>query len=196
MKRPPRPTAHRHAGLTLVEALVGVAVLGILLAVATPSLNDWIERRRVIAITSEIVSIFNYAKSETNVVEGDLIMHMEPVTQGEVSCLLLVTLSSIDTCSCAQASSRKCEGSSSKRLRELVLAKDSGVSFEATGNWSDGGINYVVPFSRNRRYTDFSNVQLDVKGRRSGAQMRVEYNNVGRLRICSPEGSMGGYPAC
>ncbi|WP_163592583.1 pilus assembly FimT family protein, partial [Klebsiella pneumoniae] len=59
-RAPRRRSTH---GLTLVETLVTVTVLGVILAVAAPSLRDLMERRRVIAAATELASMINYAKA-------------------------------------------------------------------------------------------------------------------------------------
>lgn len=194
---PKRPPSHLHrSGLTLVEMLVAVAVLGVLLAVAIPSLVDMMERRRIAAVAGELAGIFNYAKSEANVFvsQDQLTLHLEPMTDMQASCARLVTASLFDNCSCGTASADVCS-QTSKMLRELIVPKDTGISFEAAGDWGAMDSN-VVYFSRNAHFNDVSNVRVTVKGQRTGAQLQIQYNSIGRVRTCSPGGTMSGYPAC
>lgn len=194
MKRlPPTRAKLNQLGLTLIEILIGVVVIGVILALATPSLTDLMERRRIVAVAGELAGLFSYAKSETNVVGDDLTLHLEPMTDGQASCARLVTLTLFDNCGCDKPAAEVCN-TASKLVREFVLPVSTGVSFEASGTW--GVDPYVVSFARNRRYTEVNNVQVTVTGRRTGAQLRIEYNNVGRVRTCSPGGSIGGFPVC
>lgn len=185
----------RQAGLSLVEILVGVAVLGVILAVAAPSLAELMERRRIVAAAGEIADVLNYAKSEANAASGDKItLHAEPVPDGLSSCIRLTTSSNYDYCGCDRSGAALCSGGPTVVLRDFVLPKDTGVSFETTGNW--GARPYIASISRNTRYTNITDVQVTVTGRRTGAQLRVQYNDVGRVRTCSPGGSISGFPSC
>lgn len=190
-----RPRLHR-SGLTLIEMLVAVAVLGVLLAVAIPSLVGLMERRRVAAVANELAGIFTYARSEANVMvpPDQLTLHMEPMGDVQGSCVRLVNFTNFDNCSCGTAAADVCN-TGSKMLRELVVLKDTGVSFEAAANWGAGG-DYIINFSRNTYSDAVSNLRITVTGQRTGAQLRVEYNAAGRVRTCSPGGTMSGYPAC
>lgn len=186
----------RRAGLTLVEMLIGVAIVGILLAVAVPSLTAMLERRRVVAAAGEIASFFAQARTESAMIDDKVTLHMEPVpaTVGDFSCLRLSTSRAVDTCTCSRRSSDVCGVGKSKLLREFILPRSSSVSFEASANW--GFENNVVTFLRGLYTTDVKNLRIVVTGAKTNAQLRVEYNNAGRVRTCSPDGSMGGFPAC
>ena len=64
MKQHSRFLRIRISGLTLIEILVGLGVLGILVAVALPSMADLLEKRRVIAAADEVAGMLTYAKAE------------------------------------------------------------------------------------------------------------------------------------
>lgn len=183
----------RWRGLTLVEILVALVVLGVIAAVAAPSLADMMERRRVVAAAGELVSLFNYAKSEANSLGDRLTMHLETPTD-QTSCARLTTWGTFDHCSCAFSGTDVCSIGSAKTVREFVLPKSTGVSFSASAVWGPAGAQLL--FVRNQHDIGVQNVQLTVTGRRTGAQLRVEYNNAGRVRTCSPNGSIGGFPTC
>ena len=169
-------------------------MLGVLLAVAAPSLADLMERRRIVAAAGEIADVLNYAKSEANAAGDKVTLHAEPVPDGLTSCIRLSTSSNYDNCGCDRSGPTLCLRGSTVVLRDFVLPKDTGVSFETTANW--GSRPYVVSIERNTRFTNITDVQVTVTGRRTGAQLRVEYNNVGRVRTCSPSGSISGFPSC
>ncbi|MEO6278117.1 prepilin-type N-terminal cleavage/methylation domain-containing protein [Roseateles sp.] len=197
MKRLHSPRAR--SGITLIEMVVGLAVVGVVVAAAIPSLTGMIERRRVVAAAGEIASIFAYAKSESNVVADPMSLHMEPVPSSVreySSCLRLGQTAVIGDCACNLPPSAPCTIGTGAVLREFVIPRDQSVTFAPTEASSAGRKKYVLGFSRNNRYTGTQDVQIDVKGARTGATLRVEYNNAGRLRTCSPDGSMSGFPRC
>lgn len=57
------PVFGRHQrGLTMVELLIGIAVAGILLAIAVPSFQDTLQNSRIRGATMDLVTTFNTAK--------------------------------------------------------------------------------------------------------------------------------------
>jgi prepilin-type N-terminal cleavage/methylation domain-containing protein len=53
----------QHRGFTLIELLIAVMVVAVLLAVATPSFIDTLERRRVVGTANELSADLQYARS-------------------------------------------------------------------------------------------------------------------------------------
>lgn len=54
----------RCAGVTLIELLVTLSIAAILMAIAVPSLQDWLRRNRVDSASSDLMAALNYARSE------------------------------------------------------------------------------------------------------------------------------------
>lgn len=189
-----------HRGVTLIEMLVGIAVLGIVLAAAVPSMSGMLERRRVIAAAGEIASIFAQARSESASLGTKINVHLEdvPASVGDFSCVRLSTQALGDTCRCNRPRERVCSIGAGRLLREYLLPRDSSVTFSATGDW--GSSDHVVTLMKghylNDATGDTNNVQVTVVGTRTQAKLRVDYINSGRVRTCSPDGSIGGFPVC
>lgn len=183
----------RAAGLTLVEILVGVAVLGILLAVAAPSMADLMDKRRVIAVAGEISSILAYTKAETNSTNAPLVIHFEP--DSNMSCASVVTLGNgTDECQCYRSPTVICTGGTAKLLRLFQVPKSDGVQFAASADPWSGPVEHTVQFAVAQPTTSAGNLRVDVTGRK--AKLRVEVNMAGRVRTCSPDGDISGYPKC
>ena len=181
------------AGLTLVEILVGVAVLGILLAVAAPSMADLMDKRRVIAVAGEISGILAYTKAETNSTNALLVIHLEP--DSNMSCASVVTLGGgTDECQCYRSPVDICTGGTAKLLRLFQVPKSDGVKFVASADSWSGPVEYTVQFVREQLTTSAGNLRVDVTGRK--AKLRVEVNVAGRVRTCSPDGDISGYAKC
>lgn len=175
--------------------MVGVAVLGVLVAAATPSMLDLLERRRVVAVGLEIANILNFAKSETNVIGEKVTVHLEKDPSGVLSCASVNVLHSADTCVCYLPATKMCGKSKIIPTRVFQLKNADGVSFEASAS-SWGDIPERLTFSRNLHFAEAADVQVNVKGRRTGARFRVEMNHANRVRICTPDGSINGFPTC
>lgn len=56
-------SANLNKGFTLVELLVTMAILGIFAAVAAPSFNTLINKNKVSTVSSELASLFQFARS-------------------------------------------------------------------------------------------------------------------------------------
>lgn len=189
----------RRHGLTLIEILVAVAIVGVVLAVATPSLSDLLERRRVIAAANEVADVIHFARSQPNVTADRVTLHFDRDPGNEnsdkTSCVAVVTQSGNDKCKCYETP--VCSNALSVLLRLYQLPNERGVSFEAGAkSWGTSSKKNTLQFSRSQVVTDGSDIQVTVKGSRSGALLRLEINSLGRVRICSPNDSISGYGKC
>ena len=192
--RPTNAATTALRGLGLVEVMVAVAIIGTLMAVATPSLMDLLERRRVIAVALEVANILNFARSEANVVGEPITVHLEKDPSGVLSCASVNIQNYGDTCKCYLPRETMCGKVNVAVMRVFQIKNAEGVSFEASGNW--GVLSHRLTFARNMHFLGVTDVQVNVKGRRTGAQLRVELNTANRVRTCSPDGSVAGFPSC
>ncbi len=187
----------RRSGVTLIEMMIGVAIVGILLAVAVPSLTAMMERRRVVAAAGEIASFFAQARTESAITDEKVTLHMEPMpaSVGDFSCLRLSTQDGPDTCTCTRRENELCTLGRSRLLREFLLPRTSSVRFDADASgW--GFKSHTATFLRGLYTTDVKDLRIVVTGAKTNARLRVEYNHAGRVRTCSPDGSISGFPAC
>lgn len=192
------------SGVTLVEMLIAVAVIGVVLAVAIPSLTDLIERRRVVAAAGEIASFFAQARAESAAAADKISLHLEPVPAdiGDFSCIRMSSNATIDLCTCRRAPTKLCSTGAGRLLREFTLPRSTSVRFDAAPAPLEGGVakygidDYVLVFNRGSLPTEVSGVFVKVKGTKTGALLHVEYNQAGKVRTCSPDGSMSGFPLC
>lgn len=182
-------------GFTLIEVLVGLAIFGVIAAIATPALSEFLERRRVIAAANEVAGVINYARAQPNVIGDKVTVHLENDDSQRISCVAVVTFSGgADNCVCYETP--VCTGGASVLLRAFQLPNEHGVSFEATATSWGTSRDHTLTLLRAQATMDASDVAINVTGRRSGAQLRLEINNLGRVRICSPNSSINGYGTC
>lgn len=180
-------------GLGLIELMVATVVLGVIVAVAAPSLRDLLERRRMVAVAGELSNIFAFARSEANVnADQTLVLHMENDPSGNVSCVALTVLHASDVWKCYEPPTTLINAI---LLRLFLISSSDNVSFQTTATqWSLDP--YRMYFIRNRPDPTITGVAITITGRRTGAQLRLEYNQAGRVHTCSPHGTMSGYPTC
>ncbi len=194
----------RIAGLTLIEVLVGVAVLGVILAVAAPSMADLLEKRRVIAAAEEVAGILNYAKAETNATNSQLLVKFAPPASS-MSCALVATTGPANNCRCWKPVNEVCPGAQRPlRLFQLPLTH---VKFEASAkSWGGPGApSNAIRFARDQMTIAAENFSVEVVGTGKGYTLRVEVNDAGRVKVCAPAvpkqgatlfSKMSGYGEC
>jgi type IV fimbrial biogenesis protein FimT len=185
-------------GLGLVEVLVVVLIVGVLTAVATPSLMGLLERRRIMAVTQELAGLLSFARSEANANGDRVTVHLEKDPSNAVSCASVNIQHPSDECVCYLPQADMCKGINVPVLRVFQLKNSDGVSFEASAtSWGKHAVAAnQLTFERNQHYLDVTGMQITVQGARTGAQMRVELNTANRIRTCSPDGSIGGVAKC
>lgn len=71
------------AGVTLIELLLAVAILGLLAAIALPSYNRYVERAKVAATVADIVTIGMYIERYFSI-NGKLPTSLDQVGQGSM----------------------------------------------------------------------------------------------------------------
>ena len=196
MKRRLHALKARISGLTLVEIMVGLAVLGVLVAVAVPSMADLLERRRVIAAAEEVASVLNYAKAETNAINSLLVVRFDPDVSAvpKLSCVMVATSEGMNKCRCTNPANAVCPNTNQRSLRLFQLPR-THVKFQAAALTWAGAAN-TLRFTRDQSTIDSEYFRVDVEGLKKGYKLRVEVNQIGRVKVCSPNGDMTGYGAC
>jgi type IV fimbrial biogenesis protein FimT len=192
-----RHTAFRHAGVTLIELMIGLAVLAVLLAIAAPSFADFFEKARVKGAADDLTNFLALARNEATkrdrnvrVVAGGAVgawcfganASPEPVPTAPVGAAA--------TCDCTVATQCMVAGTrtvfdSTNYLGVTLDAIDDDVTFDR----KLGSLTTLVGTQM-----DFSSRPL-----RNGRYiLRVNISPMGHARACVPPGAlpMPGYRAC
>ena len=180
----------RHSpGLTLIELMVVVAVTAVLLALAVPSLREFMVRQRVKGINAELVNDLQFARSES-------LTRSRPVrvtfgSNESLTCYTIHTRGILGNCDCRQPT-----GSACPDLPELVEIKTVQVPRSTTALVRPlEGMGDVVLFSGPRGLASPSEYKALVESSVSG-KLRTTTNAVGRPQVCSPDGSISGVAVC
>nr|WP_295083203.1 prepilin-type N-terminal cleavage/methylation domain-containing protein [uncultured Roseateles sp.] len=183
------------SGLTLVELMIVIAILGIVLAVATPSFIDLLNRRRVQLVATNISNDLAFARAESGLRPDNVIVYFKKTLT--MSCYTIAYgKGQFGSCDCTQAPGSACNPAltSIRELKTEQVLDSSGVIFVATGDWPAWAANrfaFVAP----QMLPTYSNVAITVTGT-GGSKMRVQLNGMGRVQMCSPNGSFSGVPQC
>ncbi|MDO9371047.1 MAG: GspH/FimT family pseudopilin [Gammaproteobacteria bacterium] len=176
----------RHAGFTLIEAMVTVAVIAILAAIAVPAFQNIIDKRRLKEAAEQLYSDMQYAR-------GEALKQNTPVTVafggvGGTSWCYGIDDTPATACDCANS-----PGNCTINGVEKVVTSTGfrGISITSTtfgGN--DTGFDSVRGMSIENGTASLSSS--------TGSKVDVIVGRVGRVRLCSPSGTgnIPDYPAC
>ena len=173
----------RHQGFTLVEAMVTLAVLGILAALTAPSFKETILNLRLEGKAREYVNHMNWARSMA--VSNNETVSLRMSSDGSASCYMLFR-GPLNECSC-NSTGASCS-TPANALLTIVFPYEEGVrirpganSFTAQISPSQGTITptMTVVFTAD-----------------SGKAIHNISNTLARTRSCTPEQGNFGLPIC
>jgi type IV fimbrial biogenesis protein FimT len=181
----------RQAGISVVEMMVVVALLGVLTALAIPSFSGWLERLRVRSAAEAIHTGIQLARVEALSRNAVVRFTLQPNGNWSVACAASSTAAGCDSTT-ALHSRAGAEGAGSFALSvnnsTATLSTDVTVDFlpQGTPDTSVAGyINQVDVVAAN-----------DVDSTSVSRALRVTLSNFGRSRLCYPNAAAGEATAC
>lgn len=185
-------TIIRERGVTLLELLVGVAILAMLVAIAAPSLHDWIVRQRVKAIATELVTDLQLARTES--ISRNQIIRISFDSSAAATCYTVHTGGNdrVRKCDCLAAIGTACNG---KRMTEIkTINVDAGsevtISSDAAGGMQEYMANGLIDMTS-------PPMNVDISGGGSKRLVVTTSSLVRRPSICAPSGStIAGFQPC
>lgn len=176
----PMPRAGQ--GFTLIEMMTVIAILGILLALATPSFTAYFEKYRAKRAAETISAFLVNAKSESAKRNQKVYADFSITAGGTPWCVGLTT--ALAGCDCTSAGSCRVDGAD----RVVSSAEFSGVLLTNPDNGD------IFTFNPERGTTTSDNVEVTSAG---GGKIRVVLSGRGRIKLCSPStDGIGGYSPC
>lgn len=173
----------RWRGLSLVEVLCALAISAVLLGGALPLLNDLRQGQRLQAAAALLETDIHFARA-TAISSGSPVRLVTQDLQAGGSCYLLHT-GAANACECTGQGEARCEAGA-RLLRMEVLPPAGGVTLTALAH-------PLVFDGRKATVTPTATLRL---ASRDGRAIHQVVNIMGRVRSCSPAGSVGGLRLC
>jgi type IV fimbrial biogenesis protein FimT len=165
-------------GLSLIEACVVIALMGIVATIAAPSMQGLIEGRRIDGAATQLATDIQFARSEA-------VARNQGVRLSVHAGCYIVHTGAAAECACGEAGEAQCRGTA-RSLKTVVRSERDGIEVLAnvTSMAFDPLLGTATPTGTVR-----------VVGPHERAVHHV-VNVMGRLRSCSPHAAVSGYRAC
>lgn len=180
-------TSRPAPGLTLPELLLVLALLGLLAALALPSLAEQLHRRRLMAASTALLADLQLLREATTARHRLLRLSLHDLPEG--SCRLIHDGDAAD-CRC-EADARhqpqvECRAGT-QLLRASLLPRSQGLVLRA---------NVASLRAEPRHGTITPTGTIELTGSRGGPVLRHVVNILGRTRLCTPALPLPGVPRC
>ncbi len=180
-------------GFTLIELLISVAILGILVAVAAPSMFSIIEGRKLKGATENLFADLIFAKTETIKRNNAVILSFG--SSGSDWCYGISEGSNCD-CTNALLAIPTVTTCTIDGIQKVVINSGYGdttlIAAFPGSSPEETGFEPLRGFSKNSSGS-FSNGSATFEN--NGREAEVVISTLGRVRVCSDTG-FGGYKPC
>lgn len=183
---------HAAHGLTIIELVVALIVVGVIVTLVAPSMRGMMARKRVEGINAELLTDLQLARSEVAQRSGS----GTPVAvtfggNADITCYVVHTAPAGVVCDCTLAPDVACTpAGAASAIKSMQFARAAGITVAAS---SPSGSRVV--FAPPQGLATPSDLVIDVQTPANG-QLRTAVSGLGVLTVCSPDGSIQGVNSC
>ncbi len=175
-------TGRRHAGFTLLELLIAIVVLAVVAATAIPSLAAFLDARRLDGAATQLAADIQLARREAAARNRTVRVSLR--NAGAATCWIVHTGAAAD-CRCGADGRAVCDAG--------ALAIASTTLGDADRLRVEGNVASMLFDPLHGTTTPAGTLRvLDSRSR----SVQHVVNVAGRVRSCSPGGTLSGWPAC
>jgi type IV fimbrial biogenesis protein FimT len=189
----------RERGLSLIELMVGLAVIGLLVLVAAPSMSRFIDLQRLRSISAALVTDIQFVRAEAASRNVKVALKFDK-TGSAMTCYVVLT-GDLTLCDCNLAPGSVCSGSAQREIRTVQVLRDSGITLGVPASQTLNSLRFDPATGRVEVAT------LDVFSPPAGPfKIEVSHPSIGSLvtaievtgrpSTCSPGGQISGVPPC
>lgn len=174
-------------GLTLVELIVTMVIVGVLLTLAVPSFSEAIARERLRGVNLQLVTDLKFARSEA-IQRGEAV-RVDFRSSSSASCYAIYAINAGGTCDCLQGTEQCVAGENGVQvqlLKIVALPQAQGVSLTTEPS--------AININQERAFHTAA-LAVTLTGQR-GLQLMTSLSTRGSIMTCSPNETMPGVPAC
>ncbi len=180
----------RGAGFTMIELMIVMVILAVLLAIAVPSMREFVARKRVEGVAQELATDFRLLKSQQ--IQRRRFVGMLFNDNALVTCYSLYAYgSNSSNCDCTRGPGAAClnqgAAGSSEEIKTVVVPRSSGVTVSSAPALLKL-FDTITPLGD---ATIQANVQSNL-----GGSIRVSTNILVQPSLCSVSGTSSSLPAC
>jgi len=176
-------------GLTFIELMVAVVILGVLAAVGVPSMYEWVAKRRVQAAADELLTDLRYAKSIQLANNNKVAIRF--ASNASMACYVIYDLPLFGNCNCLNTNTPVCSSPAIREHKTVRFPVSGPVRLQtlagsATMVRLDGITGLPVSGAS-------FNVQVSAP---SGGAIRVMTNGAFSAEACSASNQTSAFAAC
>jgi type IV fimbrial biogenesis protein FimT len=170
-------------GLSMVETMIALAIVWILIGVATPSFMEMQRKRQLIGISDELLSDIHFARSQAVAHNEGVRISVHPLASGG-TCMVVHSGSTAD-CSCGASGPAVCVGGAQEiKTQRFAAAGSVQMSSSSASMRFDPVRGTVTPAGTLRL------INAD------GRAINHVVSAMGRVRTCSPGATVSSYKPC
>lgn len=181
---------HRQ-GMTLVELMLSVAIVAVLVAVAVPSMYEFIMRKKVEGAADELMTDMRYARSALAKNNRSTLIKFGKTQSGD-TCYVIYHPTGLLGCDCTSTPVCTSIGASSAvELKTMRFTTGGKVSVQPV----TGSRSVLVLEAPTGLPVNGSTINVSITAP-SGGELRLSTTPTGRAQLCAVSGHDRAYPAC